>query len=254
MLKAVVLSCTTTLGKSIASGRAAFVAAEAATCQASVSASVQARTCPEVHRTPSNQPVKSLFHEAAGCSGALVGRQGVDAPCASDYECLDGLTCIGWTLQSDGVCRTPPAEAAPCGYAIPDGGGVIDLMRWGFGVHPRCAEGFYCASTALQQGTCRASKLTGDDCNSDDECASGLRCQVGVCGTAGPAPVDAPCERDSDCQDRLYCRRADGGRRCAPREVAGTPCTSTLGSECQGACVEPDGGAGATCVSFCGSL
>lgn len=253
LLKGALLACTTSLGKSVQTGRASFVPAAAATCETNVRGEIEARTCPDVLRTPSNQPSKSIFKETAGCSDVLVGKQGADAPCANDYECLDGLTCVGWTPQNDGTCKAPPAEGALCGYAIPDGGGFIDLVRWGFGTHPRCAAGFYCASTALQQGTCRPSKPADGSCDSHDECAEGLRCQSGVCGTAGPAPADAPCKRNSDCQERLYCKSADGGRLCAPRELAGTRCSNELGSECQGACVKPDGGGAASCVAFCGS-
>lgn len=253
LLKALLPACTMSLGKSLQSGRATFVPAAAATCETSVSTPIQARTCPDVLHAASNQATKSIFNEAAGCSGALVGHQAVDAPCANDYECVDGLTCVGWTPASDGACKAPPGEGALCGYAIPDSGGFIDLVRWGFGTHPRCAAGFYCASTASQQGTCRPSKLADGSCTSDDECAEGLRCQLGVCSTAGPAPADAPCKRKSDCQDRLYCKSSDGGSVCAPREVAGAPCSGALGPECQGACVTPDGGGAATCVAFCGS-
>ncbi|HVH41896.1 MAG TPA: Dickkopf N-terminal cysteine-rich domain-containing protein [Labilithrix sp.] len=253
LLEGLLLSCTMSLGKSVQSGRATFVPAAAATCTTNVSGAMQARTCPEVLHTPSNQPSKSIFKEAAGCSEVLVGRQALDASCANDYECLDGLTCVGWTTTSDGTCKTPPGDSALCGYAIPDGGGFLELVRWGFGTHPRCAAGFYCASTALQQGTCRPSKPADGSCNSHDECADGLRCQLGVCGTAGPAPADAPCKRNSDCQDRLFCKSADGGSLCASPEVAGTPCSNELGSECQGACVKPDGGGPASCVAYCGS-
>ncbi|MBX3210028.1 MAG: hypothetical protein KF764_33670 [Labilithrix sp.] len=253
LLSGLLPACTSSLGKSVQSGRATFVPAAASTCEASMSAAIQARTCPDVLRKPSNQPSKSIFDEAAGCSAVLVGRQGADEACANDYECLDGLTCVGWTPSSDGSCKAPPGEAAPCGYAIPDGGGFIELVRWGFGTHPRCAAGFYCASAALQQGTCRPSRPAEASCGSHDECAEGLRCQLGACGPAGPAPADAPCRRNSDCQDRLYCKSADGGSVCAPREVAGARCSNELGSECQGACVRPDGGDGASCVAFCGS-
>ena len=253
LLEGLLFECTTSLGKSVASGRASFVPAAASTCQANLSAMVEARSCPDVLRTPTNQPTKDIFNAAPGCSETIVGRQGLDAPCSSDHECEDGLTCIGWTREGDGSCKTPPGEGALCGYAIPDSGGFVELVRWGFGVHPRCAAGLYCASTALQQGTCRASKPADDACSSPDECAEGLRCQLGVCGTAGPAPAGAPCVRNSDCQDRLYCKSEDGGRLCASRAVAGSPCASSLGSECQGACVEPDGGGAASCVAYCGS-
>lgn len=253
LLAALLPFCTTSLGKSVESGRVTFVPAAAATCEANVRAEIDARTCPEVLHTPSNQEPKSIFKDAAGCSEMLVGRQPADAPCANDYECLDGLTCIGWTSTTDGTCKAPPGEGALCGYALPDGGGFIELVRWGFGTHPRCAAGFYCQSTALQQGTCQPSKIAGETCGSDDECADGLRCHVGQCGTGQPVPAGAPCERKSDCQDRLYCKSVDGGRVCAPRGVAGTPCTSALGSECEGACVIPDGGGGGSCVSYCGS-
>ncbi len=253
LLKSLPQACTGSLGKSIQNGRATLVPAAAATCQTNTVAAIQARTCPDVLRTPSNQPTKSIFGEAAGCPEMLVGQQAAEAPCASDYECLDGLTCVGWTSTSDGTCKTPPGDGAVCGYAIPDGGGFIELVRWGFGTHPRCATGFYCASTATQQGTCRPSKAADDTCSSTDECATGLRCQAGTCGTDGPVPADGPCKRNSDCQDRLFCKSGDGGSVCATRGVAGTQCSNEFGSECQGACVKPDGGSAASCVAFCGS-
>jgi hypothetical protein len=253
LLKGVHLACTMSLGKSIDGGRATFASAPAGTCATNVSSAIEARTCPEVLRTPSNQPSASIFNEATGCAEVLVGRQAADAPCANDYECIDGLTCIGWTTTSDGACKPPPGEGALCAYAIPDGGGFLELVRWGFGDHPRCAAGLYCDSMAMQQGTCKPRKPADGTCDSSDECAEGLRCQVGVCGTAGPAPVEAPCERSSDCQDRLYCKSADGGRVCAAREVAGSPCSNEFGSECEGACVKPDGGSAASCVAYCGS-
>ncbi len=253
ILKGALLACTMSLGKSVEDGRATFVPAAAATCEANVSGAIEARACSDVRRAPSNQPPKSIFKDATGCSEVLLGHQAVDAPCANDYECLDGLTCVGWSPKADGTCKAPPGEGAPCGHGVPDGGAFLELVRWGFGTHPRCAAGFYCASTVFEQGTCRPSKLAEGSCDSDDECAEGLRCQLGTCGTAGPAPADAPCRRDSDCQDRLYCKRADGGKLCAPREVAGTPCSDELGSACQGACVEPDGGGAAICVAYCGS-
>lgn len=252
LLGALPIACTTAIGQSIASGRATLVPAAAATCQTNMRAAVDARTCPEVLRNPNNQPAKSLFRDAEGCSAAVVGHQALDAPCLHDYECEDGLTCVGWTRDSDGACKSPPGEGAPCGYAVPDGG-FIDLLNWGFGAHPRCAPGLYCASTTQQQGTCQPTNGDGGPCDSDDECADGLRCQVGKCGTAGPAPAGAPCERSSDCQDALYCKSTDDGRVCSERAVAGSPCSSTLGSDCQGACVEPDGGGDLTCVAYCGS-
>ena len=253
LLDGLLPACTMSLGKSLKAGRAALVPAATATCEMNVSAAINARACPDVLRSPSNQASKSIFNEAAGCSEMLVGRQAADAACSNDYECLDGLTCIGWTSTSDGTCKAPPGESALCGFAIPDGGGFVELVRWGFGTHPRCAPGFYCASSSLQQGTCRALTLASGSCTSNDGCADGLRCQLGVCGTAGPAPAGAPCERSTDCQDRLYCKSTDGGRVCAVRELAGQPCSGEFSAECQGACVKPDGGT-ASCVSACGSL
>ena len=252
LLKALLPACTATLGKSVQGGRATFDPAAAATCEKNVGAAIQARACPDVLRSPSNQPSRSIFDDAPGCVEMIAGRQGAGAPCANDHECVDGLTCVGWTSDGDGTCKAPPGEGAPCGYAVPDGGGFIELVRWGFGTHPRCAAGLYCASTATQQGVCRATKPANGSCSAHDECASGLRCQLGVCGTEGPAPEGGPCKKASDCQDRLYCKAADGGSACAPREVAGTSCANELGSECQGACVQPDGGA-AACVAYCGS-
>lgn len=253
LLKALAVECTEALGASVKGGRAAFDAAAAATCEANVSASIQGKTCPEVLHSPNNQPNASIFAGAAGCPDALVGRQPADAPCSNDYECTDGLTCVGWTSKSDGVCKPPPGDGASCGYAIPDGGGFIELVKWGFGTHPRCAEGFFCDATATQQGICRARAAATGPCDRDEECADGLRCQLGTCGTAGPAPADATCKRNTDCQDGLVCKSADGGSVCAPRAAAGTPCSSEFGFECAGACVKPDGGS-ATCVAYCGSL
>lgn len=253
LLQAVGLGCTVTLGKSIDSGRATLSPTAAATCRENVASDIARRPCAEVLHDPTNQPSPSIFKGAAGCVDALAGKQPVDAPCSNDYECGDGLTCVGWTPTTDGACKTPPAEGALCGFAIPDGGGFLELVRWGFGNHPRCATGLYCDATSTQQGTCRARKAADASCDDHDECADGLRCQLGVCSTTQPAPADAPCRRGSDCQDRLFCKSGDGGSACATPGTAGTSCGNEYGSECQGTCVKPDGGGAATCVAYCGA-
>lgn len=251
LLSGLGLECTESLGKSLAANRVTFVASAAQTCATNVSTELAARSCPEVVRAPTNEQPKTLFNEAEGCADVIVGRQSEGAPCARDYECQDGLTCVGWTPDGDGVCKTPPGDGELCGNGIPDGSGFFDILTWGFGSHPRCAAGFTCSPTAFQQGTCKAQQPAGGECDAHEECLDGLRCQNGSCSTDGPGPAAAPCERTSDCQGGLFCKFADGGS-CTPRGVAGDECTSDLSSECQGACVREDGGP-RHCVAYCGS-
>ncbi len=253
LLRAVLTACSTNLGKSVASGRASLDSASASSCAANMQALLASEVCPDTARSASNQPTTSLFHDAGGCATAIVGHQAAGAPCADDYECQDGLTCVGWTSKSDGTCMAPPAVGKPCGNDVPDGSAFVDLLLWGFGTHPRCATGGYCATTAVKQGACTATKGADASCFSMVECSDGLRCQLGTCNSGGPVAEGAPCVRSSDCQDRLYCKTHDGGATCQKHEAAGTPCGSSLGSECQGACVVPDGGSSGSCVAFCGS-
>lgn len=247
--------CRESLGKSVASGRASLDSAAAATCAASLSQNIAATPCPDTARSASNQPTGSVFHDANGCAQAIVGLQGEGSPCANDYECRDGLTCVGWTPKSDGTCKTPPAQSQPCGNGVPEGGAFADIVRWGFGSHPRCVAGDYCAATALQPGTCRPAKEADASCFDPVECATGLRCQLETCATAPPSPASSPCRLPWDCADHLYCKTPDDGGlgTCTPRELGGTACSSTSSTTCAGACAAPVGGGAFRCVDFCGT-
>ncbi len=177
------------------------------------------------------------------CAAVTTGKQGAGQPCRGDVECQEGLTCVGFTDQSDGACQQPGGVGAACGHGFPDGGGAVITFTYPWGNHPACASGNWCDS-----GKCASQVGSGGNCFDDAQCQSGLTCHDGTCGTAGPAGTGGACQGDDDCQSGLFCAT----NVCAAKQVAGTMCSS--GSQCLGRCARPDGGGQGTCAAFCGSM
>lgn len=245
LLHVIVALCESELPASLSQGRIQYNAADGQACVAAEQQALAGYTC---GGTISGSPAA-----ASECQAAIVGLQAAGAPCGDDYECQDGLTCIGYVHQkggtTDGVCSQPPAAGQACGPGKTDGGGTT-VVHWNFGNHAQCAAGSYCPSS----GTCAAQVASGGSCTSNNQCVTGLTCHADKCGTAGPSPAGGSCAVESDCQSGLYCGRADGGGSvCTPKLPAGSSCTGSLGSECKGICSVPDGGTSGTCVTFCGS-
>jgi hypothetical protein len=237
VLHILVNACEGDLPARVAAGRVRFDPMAAAACIAAEQASLAGHTC--------STPVTITL--VAACAPVFVGLQAAGAPCGQDVDCQDGLTCIGWTASGvDGSCQPPPAVPQACGEGKGDGGGP-PIIPWGFGSHPDCASGGYCAGSP--GGACATQSGSGGACTNDTQCTTGLVCHMGKCGTTGPAPANGACASGPDCQPGLYCAPAN---TCQPQKAAGAPCTGVFDPECKGQCVVPDAGA-PSCASYCGS-
>lgn len=236
----VLQTCEDELSSAIARGRVRFDTTAAQACEASFQQTVGQGECwPQID---TNAPGKPIF-AANACAGVVTGLQGAGAPCAVDFECADGLTCVGWAQGADGTCTKPGAPGAACERAADAGAGLY--VNWGLGTHPSCASGAYCPDSK-----CIAQGGSGATCTTDDACTSGLTCHQGKCGTTGPAATGGACQSKSDCQEGLYCDPS--GNTCQPREPAGGACTSNS-DVCKGYCAVPDGGSNGVCTAVCGS-
>jgi hypothetical protein len=245
------MACRSDLEASIGKGRVTIDPGAAAACEAAFQGIIAQGLCGKTSSQLSAEIIP-LQAEAAQCNAAVVGLQPAGQPCAGDYDCNTGLTCVGWTNASDGVCEVPPPLDASCGEGPTDGGTITVNLT--LGTHPACAPGGYCSVRK-----CLAQQPDDGGCSSNGECLSG-KCHVDHCGTQGPTDVDTPCRSNSDCLDTLYCQLPDGGFLgagvCKPKNPANTPCAQgglLQSGECKGICNVPDGGAGGTCISFCQS-
>jgi hypothetical protein len=236
--------CEARVSAAIDHGRVAFDPTAAQACVASIQQVIADGVC--WGNISTNQPGPPPYGSSA-CSDVVTGLQANGAPCAVDFECQNGLTCVGWTGSTDGKCQTPGAAGKPCEQA-PDAGSALDL-DYGFGTHPPCAAGAYCVTP-----TCQPQAASGAACTSDGQCANGLTCHLGRCASMGPAGDGGACDTKVDCVQGLYCATGDGGSTgaCMPREVAGGACTQS-GDQCKGICVSPDGGQAGVCATLCGS-
>jgi len=241
---AVTTDCENAVSSAITKGRVTFDATAAAACVGAFQQQVDQGNC--WGQVDTNQPGPPIFGSSA-CQGVVTGLQAAGQSCAVDFECQNGLTCVGWTGASDGRCATPGAVGAPCEQA-PDAGSAL-YLDWGFGNHPSCATGAYCVTP-----TCQAQAASGAPCSSDSQCASPMICLLGACSAGGPSGDGGPCDSKVDCQNGLYCAPADGGTlgACTPREPMGGECTGN-GDQCEGLCVVPDSGGAGVCTAFCGS-
>jgi hypothetical protein len=241
-----VTDCEQTLGGSATNGRIAFDPASAASCESEFHTYLGQVKCPIFN--DSNQTAGSAF-AAPPCSNVVTGLQPIGSPCAQDYECQQGLTCVGWTQTSDGTCQTPPSTGSPCGPELSDAG--TSPLDFGFGGHPKCVSGNFCYRT------CIAQFAGGTPCIVDEECQPPLTCSLEQCqSSSGPSAQGGPCAQLKDCQNGLYCQLGpDGGAgSCQTKETAGSTCQGGLSSnQCDGLCEAPEAGAAGQCAAFCGS-
>jgi hypothetical protein len=240
---AITKDCESAVSGAIAHGRVAFDPTAAAACVSAFQQRIAAGNC--WNQVDTNQPGPPVFG-ASACTGVVRGLQGSGAPCAVDFECRDGLTCVGWTGASDGTCRAPGAAGLPCEQA-PDAGSAL-YIDWGLGNHPSCASGAYCVTP-----TCKAQGGSGAKCSEDQACQSPLTCHLGKCSSSGISADGGACDGKVDCAEGSYCAIPDGGAgTCTPRVPLGGDCTPS-GDQCKGLCVVPDGGKTGVCAALCGS-
>ena len=238
-------TCESQLASALSRGRVTFDAAAAATCEQAFQQTIAAGVC--WGNIDTNQPGPPEY-ASPSCAGVVQGLQGAGALCAVDFECQDGLACVGWTGTGDGHCAPPGDAGAPCEQS-PDASSALDI-DYGFGTHASCNAGAYCVTPL-----CKAQAAPGAGCSTDQACAGGGDCHLGKCGDAGPASDGGGCDTKADCQQGLYCATSDGGAgpgSCLPRLPAGGQCTAS-GDQCKGICVVPDGGVTGICTAVCGS-
>jgi hypothetical protein len=241
--------CVDTLESSIAKKRVLLHRAEAESCFAAYAEHFgtgdKCRTLTTTYSDPAG----------SDCRNSFTGVQAVGAPCAGDHECLQGLTCIGYTPTSDGTCQTPPAAGAACGPARGEGGS-IRFSSLEFGSHPGCATGAYC-----NEGKCVGQAADGQACERADSeeanpCAGTEVCVMGKCAAVRSA-VNGPCASNEDCEGALHCAKIKGqsSGTCQTLKPAGGTCTGGYGfaTECVGRC-NAAAGADGVCASFCGSM
>ena len=237
--------CGQQIPASVLAGRATFDPTAVAACEQQFQKTYSGKCWPEL---VTNHASTGGTFATSACRNVVTGLQHAGQPCTNDYECVDGLACVGETTTNDGACQAPGALGATCGEGNCAGNCPTD---WGFGNHPACVAGAYCF------GTCQALAMPGQSCLGEDSCVSGY-----VCVATGPqascktsySPQGTECQQTQDCLDGLYCDtsvEAGGYGYCEPKGAAGATCTD--GHGCNGYCDLPDGGGAGTCVALCGS-
>jgi hypothetical protein len=237
-------TCGPDLEGSIAKGRLEYDAVAAQTCF-DAWATVFGSACNGNPIVATNSA--ALASSLETCKNVFRGRVAANGACARDTDCVDGLTCLGWTPSSDGTCATPPALSQACGEGLTDAALTLNIT-FPFGDHPGCAPGAYCNKICLAQSN------PGGSCSKDEQCAGGKLCHAGTCGDVGDSDQNGSCKTNDDCKTGLYCQAPGLGQlgTCLPKQADGATCTSSV-SSCKGRCDRPDGGATGTCKSFCGS-
>ena len=234
--------CEAYLQASLSKGRVRVDADRLATCAGDVSGYLAAH--PGCWPTPNRYPHPPTAMASASCRAAVVGLVAETESCRVDYECADGLTCVGWTNDSDGTCKRPPSIGESCAYGLPDAATFsITSYVFPFGAHPGCAIGAYC------DRTCKPLGAASDACLQGNACAVGLVCVEQRCTASGFTAEGGACLANSDCVDRTYCARAamEPAGRCTAKRSAGAACANK--SECLGLCDAASG----TCAAFCGA-
>ena len=246
-------ACTPQLEASAAAGRVVLDDAAFQSCTGAFASFFAGGACGK-----DLSPVLDM-DSIAGCDAVVRGKQAAGMPCLRDYECENGLTCVGYAGQHDGTCTTRPPIGAACGAGKSDAGAAAGgdaVIAFSFGDHPLCTMGATCNRST---GRCVTRLAASQPCTDTEQCDAGLTCLLGKCSTATPAVAGGACKSNKDCQGAtLFCEVASAGTtgKCAPKKPAGSACSAAGalgGSSCSGQCIAPDGGSAAQCVSFCGS-
>jgi hypothetical protein len=174
------------------------------------------------------------------CDHVLTGSAKDGGACRWPPECGDGLTCVGYGIGVDGVCKKPAKVGGAC--TVQAFGGVLNETALSVH-HASCVAGAYCDGK-----TCVARAADGGTCVSTKTCGAGHSCVMGKCAKER-APAGDPCAKGDDCALGFMC---DSGK-CAEKKSAGASCTK---DQCKGWCAIPEKPAGqtvGTCTSSCGS-
>jgi hypothetical protein len=244
-------SCNDALTNALLGGRVRVSAADSQAC-----AMAYAGAYSSMARCAILQQIDPTVEPVPQCAVAIVGLGGANGACAGDYECVNGLTCVGYSGgTASGKCRSPAAAGGACGSQRADGS--LGALAIPMGSHPACAAGFYCDSTS----NCKAQVGSGTACTRNDQCLAPSRCDgTGKCtmGTENPlAAMGQPCHTTVDCEVALWCDHTpgDGGAvldlvgKCAGKNTSPAPCSTAEVGSCNGLCSTSV----KQCVAFCGA-
>jgi hypothetical protein len=244
-------ACNDALTNALLGGRVRVSAADSQACVTAYAGaySSMARCATLQQIDPSVEPVPQ-------CAAAIVGLAVANAACAGDYECANGLTCVGYSGgMANGRCHPPAGAGGACGSSRNDGS--LGALAIPMGSHPACATGFYCDGTS----TCKAQGGPGTACVRNDQCTAPSRCDgTGKCtgGTDNAlVSMGLPCNATIDCQIGLWCDHTDSSDasallpvgKCAAKKTTADVCLTAEVGECNGLCSTSS----KQCVAFCGS-
>jgi hypothetical protein len=147
------------------------------------------------------------------CNRVFQGTEQTDAPCTTDYDCVNNGVCSEVPGASQSVCAPP--EPADAGQFCANPG-------------TECATGTYCAASATGGAPiCTARVTMGGVCSSTTLCLETLRCVDATC--VAREETGGACTTDDDCSPTApYCDTYAGGICTVGLEFA------TGASDCKG--------------------
>lgn len=175
------------------------------------------------------------------CATAFTGKGVVNDGCSGDFDCGNGLVCIGYSDTVDGKCQAPAPQDGVCGKAATSGTSAVDLV---IPAHNSCTNGLYCNG-----GTCKTAVADNGACTTDQSC-TGQNCLMGHCAKArsgGSKSINGDgCVTSSDCQTGFFCEipgniaalEVDAGAppyavgTCAPSRSDGQGCDGGTDHQC----------------------
>lgn len=178
--------CTLALAGSASAGKVLYRADRAIACYAAYESTYGPGKCEKVTET---------FSDPSGtaCREAFIGTGQNGAKCFDDYECVDDLTCVGYTDSAEGLCSKPPALGQPCGMAKGDSSVTSEpVLR--FGTHPSCAAGATC-----ENGTCVTAKPEQTPDAEAPRKPAGAACTGGLLSTECAGRCAAPAGEPGTC-------------------------------------------------------
>jgi hypothetical protein len=221
--------CTRTLSAALADGAVTLDAAKVAACEAAVAN--QLSGCDWVRPLVPASP--------SACGDVVRGRLSADAACRSSLECGDGLTCLGATASTRGVCSEPLATGLPCSVGL-DVFAAYTRQTSSDRDHPACQG-------VCRSGRCQDLVTAGGACVAHAQCGVDGLCAGGRCVAGPPPPVGAACAGNL-CAGDAICAAGT----CQPLLPAGATCTGPF--DCRGACLKAPGAATGVCGMQCGEL
>jgi len=179
--------CTLVLASSAAAGRVLYRADRGDACYTAYASTYGPDKCGNITET---------FADPSGtaCREAFVGTSADGEECLGDHECVDGLTCVGYSDSAQGHCIAPPALGQLCGKAKGDAASVSNETVLNFGTHPQCATGAECDGST---GTCVTAKPAEPP--PAERKSAGSACAGGLLSTECAGRCDAKTGQSGTC-------------------------------------------------------